>query len=196
MGTKTRIAFRLGLIAAGVGLVLSLACSDDDSEDNDANAPEPVATSTTGSNAPQTVQVIAADYNFKDLPQTLAVGLTIEMRNESSKEVHELVAIRLPDTEKRPVSQLIQLPDEELGEIASTEPSMVLVAMPNEKGMAVLGDGKLTQAGRYAVLCFIPTGADPAAVAAAMSEGGNEPPELEGGPPHAFNGMFAEVTVR
>ena len=197
MGSKSKMAVRLGLVAAGVGLVLSLACSDGDGETDSSPTPVPVASSTTGSaGQPRTVEVTAADYAFKDLPQTLAVGSKIEMTNESTAELHELVAVRLPDDEKRPVGELIQLPEEEIGEIMATEPAMVLVAMPGEEGMAVLGDGTFKEAGRYAVICFIPTGADPAALMAAGAEGGNEPPQVEGGPPHAFNGMFGEVTIR
>jgi hypothetical protein len=130
------------------------------------------------------------------LPGTVASGSTLQFTNTSSKELHEMVVIHLPDSEKRPVSELIKLSDEELGEIASTEPAMVYIAPPSEKGFTVLGDGTLKDKGRYAVLCFIPTGADPAAFLAAAEEGGNEPPEVEGGPPHAFNGMFGEIVVQ
>ena len=197
MGNKSKIVLRLGLVAAGVGMILSLACSNDGDDADTAGTPAAVASSTTGNGGqPQTVEVIATDYAFKNLPQTLAVGSTIEMKNESTRELHELVAIRLPDNEKRSVGDLIQLPEEELGEIASTEPAMVLVAMPAEEGMPVLGTGTFSEPGRYAVLCFIPTGADPAAFMAAVAEGGNEPPQVDGGPPHAFQGMFGEVTVR
>jgi hypothetical protein len=59
----------------------------------------------------------------------------------------------------------------------------------------VEGTGTLSEAGRYALICVIPTGADPDEylAAAAASEGG--PPDVEGGPPHIVQGMFAELTV-
>ena len=46
----------------------------------------------------------------------------------------------------------------------------------------------------YVILCAIPTGADVVEYleAAATSEG---PPQVDGGPPHFTNGMFAEITV-
>jgi hypothetical protein len=186
MGTRSKLALRLGFVALSAGLVLSLACSGDD--DNGAtSAPQP--------NGSEMVEVTAVDYGFKDLPKTLAVGSTLELKNDSTKELHELVAIRLPDSEKRPVGDLIKLSDEELGEIASTEPAMVLIAPPTEEGFAVVGNGTFTVAGRYAILCFIPTGADPAAIMAAAAEGGTEQPEIAGGPPHAFQGMYGEITV-
>ena len=71
----------------------------------------------------------------------------------------------------------------------------MLVAGPGEDGMPVFGDGSVTEPGRYAVLCFIPVGADPAAVAEAMQSATSEPPDLGDGPPHASAGMVAEFTV-
>ena len=74
--------------------------------------------------------------------------------------------------------------------------AMVLLAPPGSSEQIVaVGDGSLTEPGRYLVACFIPTGADPQAYldAASSSEGG--PPEVEGGPPHFTHGMWAEVTV-
>ena len=43
-----------------------------------------------------------------------------------------------------------------------------MVAGPGEDGIPVVGDGTITEPGRYAVICAIPIGADPAAVAEAM----------------------------
>jgi hypothetical protein len=56
------------------------------------------------------------------------------------------------------------------------------------------GEPRFREAGRYLILCAIPTGADPQAYldAAATSEG---PPEVPGGAPHFTSGMFAEVRV-
>ena len=57
-----------------------------------------------------------------------------------------------------------------------------------------VGDGKLTEKGRYAVICTIPTGADPQAYLNAPPSDG--PPNVPGGPPHLVNGMFGEITVK
>ena len=51
----------------------------------------------------------------------------------------------------------------EVAEVSAGLPTMVLIAPPNSAGMAVLGDGTFKERGRYAVVCFIPTGADPQA---------------------------------
>lgn len=138
--------------------------------------------------------VTAVDYGYDGLPATVAAGTEIALENASEVEAHELVAIRLPDDETRSVQELVQLPPEELGAFFPYVET-VLVAAPGADGVAVEGTGELSEPGRYAVICVIPTGADPAEylAAAAASEGG--PPEVAGGPPHIVNGMFGEILV-
>jgi hypothetical protein len=53
----------------------------------------------------------------------------------------------------------------------------------------------LSEPGRYAVICAIPTGADPAEYLEAAAEAEGGPPEVAGGPPHLAMGMYGEVTV-
>jgi hypothetical protein len=53
---------------------------------------------------------------------------------------------------------------------------------------AVVGDGTLTEPGRYAIVCFLPVGAHDDVLDA---EG---PPESDA-PPHVSQGMFAELVV-
>lgn len=146
------------------------------------------------------VEVTAVDYGYEGLPTSVPAGTRFELMNDSKAEVHELVAIRLPDDELRPVEEIFQLPPEELDELLAAAPATALVAAPGDKATAVLGDGTLDEAGRYVFACFIPTGADPDEVMAAIEqfdpEAGEEPPELDGGPPHIAHGMFAEVVVR
>ena len=119
--------------------------------------------------------------------------------NTSDKEAHELVAFRLPDEETRSADELVQLPLAELAAMFSGEPAMVLVAGPGEEGMPVVGDGTLTEPGRYVVACVIPIGADPAAIMAPPATDGSSepsgPPEAAGGPPHFTAGMYGEFTV-
>ncbi len=159
--------------------LLASACSEN----------EPALPSTD-----EPIVVTAVDYGFDGLPERVAVGTTLALENESMVEIHELVAIRLPDDEKRPVAELVQLPPEEF---ASFLPLMetVVIAPPGEAGFAVEGTGTLTEPGRYAVICAIPTGANPDEylAAAAAAEGG--PPQVAGGPPHLAMGMYAEVMV-
>ena len=78
---------------------------------------------------------------------------------------------------------------------ASGAPALVIVAGPNGGEQIVAeGDGTLSEPGRYAIVCFIPTGADPEAyfAAAATADG---PPQVEGGAPHLAHGMYAELLV-
>ena len=74
---------------------------------------------------------------------------------------------------------------------------MVLIAPPNgAEVIKALGTGKLTEKGRYAVICAIPVGADPAAYLAAAQSATDGPPNVPGGPPHLTQGMFGEITVK
>ncbi len=50
---------------------------------------------------PQDVTVGLVDYAFTDLPDELAAGSVLSVDNQSDDELHELVAIRLPDDEER-----------------------------------------------------------------------------------------------
>ena len=145
-----------------------------------------------------TREVTAADYAFQDLPSSVDAGTTFTLTNASTTELHEMVVLRIPDEEKRTVSELINLPEEELGAILGEgEPAMVLIAPPGGGEMIkAVGDGTLTEKGRYAVVCFIPTGADPQAYLAAAQTASEGPPQVDGGPPHAFQGMYGEITVK
>ena len=184
----------------GVALTLSLlaaACSTSNDDASEQPEPEPSTTTTqapTTTVAPAVVDVVAADYTYKGLPTEIEAGTTIRLVNESEAELHEFVAIRLPDDETRSVAELMQLPPEELAAFFPLVETVIL-APPGAEGFAVEGTGTLTEPGRYAIICAIPTGADPDEYMAAAAESEGGPPEVEGGPPHIANGMFAEVVV-
>ncbi len=170
------------VLAAAAALLLAAACGDDE---DDTPAP------ATG-----TIEITAVDYGFEGVPERVAAGSSFTLTNASSIELHELVAIRMVDGETRSIEDLLELSDEELDEVfAPGPPAMVLIAMPNEESFAVVGDGTFTEPGRYALVCFIPTGADPDEFMAAAEASSDGPPEVDGGPPHAFVGMYGEVTV-
>jgi hypothetical protein len=171
------------------------ACGDDDDDDSGADASTTsAAPEETAGDAGETAAITAMDYAYKGLPETLAVGSTLTLTNESEAELHELIAFLLPDDEKRPVSELAVLPEEELGQIFAGEPATVLLAPPGgAPQIEAVGDGTLSEAGRYIVICAIPTGADPDAYLNAPPSDG--PPEVEGGPPHFTKGMYGEITV-
>lgn len=170
------------ILAVGAVAVTLVACADDD--DGDAAAAEP-----------QVIDVTAVDFEFEDLPDSVPAGTRITLANDAAAELHEIVAFRLPDEEERSGDDLMALPPEELGAIFAGEPTTVILAPPGGEQVDAVGDGTLTDAGRYLLICAIPTGVSPDAYleAAAESEGG--PPDVAGGPPHFLHGMWAELTV-
>jgi plastocyanin len=167
-----------GWAGAGLAVVLALVAAGCGSDDN-------------------TEKVTAQDYRFSGLPSTVDAGTKLELTNASKVEVHELVAFRLPDGENRSIDQLVKLPEAELGALLAGEPAAVLIAPPDGADqITAVGDGKLTVKGRYAIFCFIPTGAVPAAYLQAASAGGDGPPQVPGGPPHFTQGMYGQITVK
>jgi len=170
---RTRVLFALVL-------VLVAACSG-------GGGAEPVS---------GTIDVTARDYEFDGVPELVAPGAEFTLTNASDAEVHEMIVIGIPADETRALEELLELPE---GETADFPFQGVLVALPGEDGANPEGPGNtitISEPGRYAVLCFIPQGADPAVVEEAMAGGGAEgPPELGEGTPHAFLGMAAEFTV-
>ena len=170
---------------AALALMLVGACSADEV------APTTTATPTTLPSG--TIELTATDYGFEGLPARVQAGTTFTLTNTSDHELHEFAAIRLPDDETRSVEELLQLPPEELAAFFPLVES-VMIAPPGEGGFPVVGTGTLTEPGRYAFICAIPTGADPAEYLAAAAES-DGPPQVDGGPPHFAHGMYGEVVV-
>ena len=173
-------------LAATVAAALLAACGSD--------GPSGEASVDNGAASGSPVEVVAVDYAYVDLPAEVPAGTSFALRNDSDIEVHEFVAVLLPDDETRSVADLVQLPPAELGALFAGVQT-VLVAPPGEGGFAVEGTGALDEAGRYAIVCVIPTGADVEEYLAAAAEAEGGPPEVAGGPPHIVQGMFAELTV-
>lgn len=174
------------LLAASVLSAMVAACGGADAAPSDTEAPA----TTEPENV---IEVTAVDFGFEGLPQTIPAGSTLTLANESTVELHELVAVPLPDDEDRTVEELISSPEDLAAYFASVE--TVVIAPPEEGGVVVEGTGRLETPGRYAIICAIPTGADPAEYMEAAAEADGGPPEVDGGPPHFAHGMFAEVTV-
>jgi hypothetical protein len=198
------LARALATIGAIALAVSGAACAEEggkraDEESTSIAPTTPIATSTattTSADAPA-VAVTAVDYRFEGLPSAATPGTQMILSNRSVAELHELVALRIPDSERRPVSELVQLAENELDSIfGSGPPATVIVAPPGQSGIPVVGNGALTEAGRYAILCFIPTGADPQEYMRAIQAGSDGPPQVAGGPPHVVRGMFAELPIR
>ena len=158
-----------------------------------SSAEEPTTTATTTTTGPQTIEVVALDYGFSGLPERVAAGTTFTLVNDSTTELHELVAIPLPEDEARTVPELLADPEGLAAYFPTVE--TVLIAPPLEGSIAVEGTGTLTTPGRYAIICAIPTGADPGEYMAAAAEAEGGPPQVNGGPPHFMEGMWGEVIV-
>ena len=194
---------RLRRLGAGVA-VLALAgvpvASGDDRDDAASDTTETTAsteTTETTEAGSEVVEVTLADYEFQGLPEEVPAGTRLQVSNESTMELHELVAFRLPDDEERSVEELLQLPEEEqMALVGGGEPDTVLLAMPgSDEQIEAVGDGTLGEPGRYLIACFIPTGADPQEYMSPAQEAEGGPPEVAGGPPHFVQGMWAELRV-
>lgn len=177
----------LALIAAG--------CGDDDADDGAADTDDPVDVAGPDD---ETVLITAVDYAYEGVPDTVAAGTRLEMTNGSSTELHEIVVMRIKDGVDLTIDELASLPEGEVEQhLVPGPPVAVLVAPPGEEASAVpdLGDGTLSEPGRYALVCFIPTGADPDEYMDPANQTEDGPPQVDGGPPHIVNGMYAELTV-
>ena len=189
--SRTKPRFTLAILLVVMAIVAA-ACSSDDAADTTTTRPS-TTTSTTEA-APAVVEIEAIDYAYVGLPREVEAGTEIRLVNESESELHEFVAIRLPDDETRSVQELVQLPPDELAGLFPFV-STVIIAPPTEAGFPVEGTGVLNEPGRYAIICAIPTGADPSEYLAAAAESEGGPPEVAGGPPHFVQGMIGEVIV-
>ena len=180
--------------AAAVALLSLAACGDDDDDETGSGSGTEV-TEDTEAEAGETIEVTAIDYGYEGLPDTIEAGSKLSLTNSSDKEAHELVAILIPEDEERSVEELIALPEEEIDAVfGSAEPATVILAAPGQTDQPgpVVGDGTITEPGRYAVVCFLPVGGDPAVVLDPNAEG---PPDTGDAPPHASQGMYTEFTV-
>lgn len=186
---------------AGLALALALAgCGDGDDPEVAAPADETSEaggeTSQAGGAEGEVVEITAVDYAFEDVPDTVAVGTELTLVNEAEGEVHEMIVYRVDDAQTMTLDEIMQGAAEDDG----PPPEWLTfagmdVALPGESGLAPEGPLVLDEPGRYLLLCFIPTGADPAAFEEAVSSDATEPPQVDGGPPHVAQGMAAELQV-
>ncbi|MEO6124415.1 MAG: hypothetical protein ABIR32_11955 [Ilumatobacteraceae bacterium] len=176
----------VGCVFAAFAAVAGAACGESDDQ---ASTPTDAAA----------VTIVLRDYAFGGVPATISSGTPLAVRNESTKEAHELTAFRLADSETRSLTELQALSPDEFGGIVPGAPVLAIAARPLEGGTLVLGDGTLHEPGRYLLVCFIPAGADPdqvmTAMSAAAADPGAGPPQIDGGPPHVAAGMIAELVV-
>lgn len=195
-------------VIGALAIMAPLACSDDDSSATATEGTGDTATEQTeiasdpgdatdaGSDESGDVEVLTVDYAFQGLPTSVPAGTRFHLSNDSDKELHEMVLMRINDDESRPAAELVQLPADQLDAVVAQPPAMVSLVMPRSDEMInAVGDASVTEPGRYLVICSIPTGADPVAYMEAAQQSPDGPPDVPGGPPHLVNGMWAEVTV-
>lgn len=181
---------RMSLVAVPLALVAGLAfsaCGSDD--DSTSKAPLPDAVTSTTVAVIDEVEVHAIDFAFTGLPEKVPAGTRIRFVNDAEKEAHELVAFRLPDDEKRSAEEILALPEDEAQALmGGGPPALVVMAAPGGEEIHAVGDGVLSEPGRYLILCSIPEGSD-----ASILES-EEPPSSDL-PPHFAHGMHAELIV-
>ncbi len=124
----------------------------------------------------QTLDVHTEEYHFVGLPEELDAGYYIVNLVNDGNEAHELNVARINDDVTLSIDELIALPE---GEVDTMIQFAGDVFAP--PGATVTGSLTLTEPGRFAAVCFIPTGTT------ADAEGT--------GPPHAAQGMVQEITV-
>jgi hypothetical protein len=172
------------------------SATDDTATTSDEGGASDDATSTTGMPADdQVVEVELADFAFEGLPDTVPVGTRLAVTNSSTVELHKLSALPLPDDEVRPVEELIALPGRELAAILRVRPATVLVAGPGGPQVNEVGDGTLSEPGRYLLICAVPIGLDPDEYLDALEGDGRRPQVTGEGDPHFKHGMVADIVV-
>lgn len=195
---------RRSALIAGLALAISLAAcggSDPDPTATEPTATEPTATEPTATEPmdSEPVAVTAIDYAYEGIPAEVDGSVSFTFTNASEGEVHEMVVIKLPDDEERPITELLALPEEDQ-EAMLAGLQAVTIAMPGEAGFDAVGELSFSEPGRYAVLCAIQVGADPEeymAESQRMRDAGEEGPVMleNAGPPHFTQGMFAEFVI-
>lgn len=166
---------RLAAALAALTLAATVsACSDDDADlaatDGDPVGAEVEAPVDDEQESATSLDVVAGEYSFSLSSTTVAAGrLPLELRNEGAQP-HQLMVARLHDG--------VTLDDYVA---ASHDSEGAASALVDEAGGINAVDAGATrtgyadlEAGRYVVLCFLPT---------------------PGGPSHLHEGMVAELTV-
>ncbi len=118
------------------------------------------------------LDVNGVDFGFEGLPDEIDAGrVAIRFTNETvADEAHELVLMKKADGVTETATELLELPEEELmGKI--TPLAVVFADEPGGRSAALVD----LDPGSYVAICMIPTAGD--------------------GPPHAMNGMVADLEV-
>jgi hypothetical protein len=184
---------RVGAVALTAAIVAFTACGSDE-DVSISTSPAPSSSDSAHHDDATVVTIEGVDYGFNDVPASVPAGTTLAFRNAAPAELHELVVFRLSDDIE--LDDLAQLPADELGARLGAPVTVLLQPPGSDEQIVAVGDGTLSEPGRYVLMCFIPTGADPEEyLAAAAAAEGEAPTGVAGGPPHFVNGMYAELQV-
>lgn len=148
-------------------------CAAGESGDLGGEGPAPSADATE-------IEVIARDFAFDGLEAIDSTGEYALTLTNTGSELHEVVMVRIDDDETRPIEELLM---EEDPSAFATDVAFAF-ACPGDSSAPV--SVQIDEPGRYVAVCFIPVGTTP-----------QTPPEdfETMGPPHAMEGMVAEIEV-
>lgn len=122
------------------------------------------------------VSVLAVDYAYEGIPDTLDPGTAVLSFTNGGQEPHEMVVFRKNDGVTLSAAEFLELPEDQATQNVTFTGAAYA---PSGESSSVWFD---LAAGDYLVMCFIPVGS---------TVGGEE----ADGPPHATRGMVAEFTV-
>jgi plastocyanin len=160
-----------------------------------------------------TVEVTGVEYAFTGLPESVPVGTTLAFTN-GGVELHEMVVNRIADGVEETFDELMALNEsgvdlEAEGYIDAEYGNQMVLALPGQTAEDTI---TLDQEGRYVVLCYVPSGLEPAkleefGVDITTLDENTDMAELPAeaqayleevmttGVPHLVNGMIQEFTV-
>ncbi len=163
--------------------------------------------------ATMSVEVTGVEYAFAGLPDSVPLGTTLGFTN-GGVELHEMIVNRIADGVTETFDELMALNEsgvdlEAEGYIDTAFGEPILMALPGQTAEETI---TLDQAGRYVVLCFVPTGLVPEKLAefgvdvttiGPDTDMADLPVEAQAyleevmsvGVPHIVNGMIQEFVV-
>ncbi len=160
-----------------------------------ASTTTPTSVTTT---VPPSVEIVATDYAFEGIPESVPIGTSFTLLNESTSEYQAAAIIRLSKLDLRTLEEFAALAPDEIstkeGALLFGTPQAILGARPGEATSFVWNSASLYTPGRYLILDMIPVGADPLEVEAELTAT-NTVSQAEGVDAHYQRGMIALVIV-
>jgi hypothetical protein len=127
-----------------------------------------------------TVTLTGDEYSFEGMPEQTDAGTLLVKFDNVGSEIHEAAFFAISDAATAPLSDLVNLPPEQAANVATYVGGTY--ALPAGSSYTTVD----VEDGRYGIICFVPTGLTPDALAS-----GEEPD----GQPHYTEGMLAEFRV-